>query len=213
MIESCTIGPATLFLGDCFELLRDLPHVDAVVTDPPYGCGFAGQPTHRQRAHGQKPERWDDAPVAELGKLLELAETRCVWGGNYYSLPPSRGWLCWYKPNAPPSMASFELAWTNIDQNARQFVYSISATNAERVGHPTQKPRALMEWTLATIDINYELRGRKGVVFDPFMGSGTTGVACINLGLSFVGVEIDERYYRMACDRITAAHAQRRLFP
>lgn len=206
MTESRTIGPALLLLGDCFERLGDVPHVDAVVTDPPYGCGFAAQPTNYQRARGQKPESWDDAPVADLHKLLALGDIRCVWGGNYYTLPPSRGWLSWFKPDAPPSMASLELAWTNIDQNARQFSYSIAATNAERVGHPTQKPRAVMEWTLHTI-------GAKGVVFDPFMGSGTTGVACINLGLGFVGVEIDERYYRIACSRLAAAHAQMRLFP
>lgn len=101
-------------------------------------------------------------------------------------------------------MASFELAWTNQDRNARQFKWSIGATNAERVGHPTQKPVAVMEWCI-------EQLGRPASVCDPFMGSGTTGVACAGLGLAFVGCEIDPRYFDIACRRIEDSQRQGRL--
>lgn len=205
MAEKVVIGNATLYLGDCREILPTLPKVDAVITDPPYGIGFAAQPTKWQRRAGQEAEAWDDCTIADLPALLSLGDIQCVWGGNYYGLPPSRGWLSWFKPDAPPSMASFELAWTNQDCNARQFKWSIGATNPERVGHPTQKPLALMEWCITHL-------GSPASVFDPFMGSGTTGVACSNLGLSFIGCEIDPRYFDIACRRIEDAQRQGRMF-
>ena len=200
-----TIGNATLYLGDCRDVLPTLPKVDAVITDPPYGIGFAAQPTKWQRRAGQVSEAWDDCTVAELPELLALGKVQCVWGGNYYGLPPSRGWLSWFKPDAPPSMASFELAWTNLDQNARQIKWSIGATNAERVGHPTQKPLAVMEWSLVQC-------GSPQSVIDPYMGSGTTGVACVNLGAKFIGCEIEPKYFDLACRRIEDAQRQARMF-
>lgn len=198
------IGDCTLYLGDCREILPTLGKVDAVVTDPPYGIGFAGQPTKWQRRAGQAPEAWDNQTVAQLSDFLAKGNIQVVWGGNYYSLPTTRGWLSWFKPDAPPSMASFELAWTNQDRNARQISCSIGATNAERVGHPTQKPLAVMLWTLQQFpDVDS--------VFDPFMGSGTTGVACVKLGRKFIGIEIEPKYFDIACRRIQAAVKEPRL--
>jgi site-specific DNA-methyltransferase (adenine-specific)/modification methylase len=202
-VDKVTIQDATLYHGDCFELLEHLGGVDAVVTDPPYGIGFAGQPTKWQRRAGQQPEGWDDK-APDLSEIIKLAPTQVVWGGNYYELPKSRGWLCWFKPDAPPSMAHFELAWTNQDRTSKLITHSIGATNAERVGHPTQKPIRVMEWSLAQIEA--------GSVLDPFMGSGTTGVACAHMGKRFIGVEIDRKYFDLACARIEKAYSQRRLF-
>lgn len=184
----------TLYRGDCREILPTLGKVDAVVTDPPYGIGFAAQPTKGQRAAGAQAMAWDNAVVFDLPGILAAGSEQVVWGGNYYGLPPSRGWLAWVKPDAPPSMASVELAWTNRDANARSIVHSISATNAERAGHPTQKPLAVMLFTLA------QVTGRG--VLDPFMGSGTTGVACVRLGRRFTGIEIEPKYFDIACRRI-----------
>ena len=205
MTDRAEIGDAVLYHGNCLEILPTLPKVDAVVTDPPYGIGFAAQPTNYQRAAGMKPASWDNARAERLSDLLSLAEIQVVWGGNYYELPPSRGWLSWFKPDAPPSMANFELAWTNQDRNARQIQQSIAATNAERVGHPTQKPLVVMEWTLSQFPT-------AETILDPFMGSGTTGVACVNLGRKFIGIEIERRYFDIACERIAAAYALGRLF-
>jgi len=203
--EKVVIGDATLYRADCLEVLPTLPKVDAVITDPPYGIGFAAQPTKWRRLAGKEAEGWDDAPVADLGPLLELGTVQVVWGGNYYALPPTRGWLSWFKPDAPPSMASLELAWTNMDRNARQFSWSIGATNAERVGHPTQKPLALMLWCL-------EQAGLPRSIVDFYMGSGTTGVAAVQTGASFIGIEREPKYFDIACRRIEQAYKQRPLF-
>lgn len=201
-----TIGSAVLYLADCRDVLPTLPKVDAVITDPPYGIRFAAQPTKWQRLYGHKPESWDDAPP-DLSPFMGLAERRVIWGGNHFLLPLTRGWLAWFKRDAPPSMGHFELAWTNFDGPTRLFEQTIGATNNERVGHPTQKPLALMAWCLR------EARVARGeVVFDPFMGSGTTGVAAAFAGSSFIGIEIEPSYFDMACARIEMAQRQQHLF-
>lgn len=204
LADPVTIGNATLYLGDCRDLLPMLPSVDAVITDPPYGlAGKLAGGTWGKRFEGEHD--WDARPVVGIERLLELGAIQVVWGGNYYSLPASRGWLSWQKPDAPPSMAHFELAWTNLDQNARQISFPLGAFNSERSGHPTQKPEAVMRWCLAEV-------GSPDLILDPFMGSGTTGVAAMQLGKQFIGIEINPAYFAMACKRIEAAQAQQRLF-
>ncbi len=194
-------GQIAIYHGDCREVLP-LIAFDSVATDPPYGIGFAAQPTKWQRRAGQQPEQWDDQPVDSV--VLALADAdrpTIIWGGNYYALPPQRGWLLWTKPDAPPSMGSAEMAWTNLDQCVRSLSVSISQTNAERVGHPTQKPLRVMTWSLGFI-------AKPGVVCDPFMGSGTTLRACKDLGIRAIGIEQDERYCEIAARRL----AQQTLF-
>jgi site-specific DNA-methyltransferase (adenine-specific)/modification methylase len=193
---------ATIYLADNREAsLASLGFFDCVLTDPPYGIGFAAQPTNYQRLNGQKPEAWDNTtqPDVVLGLTARAAKV-VIWGGNYYPLPPSRCWLSWFKPDAPPSMGDIELAWTNLDQCSRQITQSISATNAERVGHPTQKPLRVMRWSLERCALP-----AGSTVFDPFMGSGTTGVACAIAGMRFVGIEVKPEYCDMAVARIKRA--------
>lgn len=200
-------GRVTLYRGDCREIIGSIK-ADAVITDPPYGIGFAAQPTKWQRLAGKKPETWDNFTIPEVVlNLPEIAPICVVWGGNYYPLPCSRGWLMWRKPDAPPSMAHGELAWTNLDQNLKVIDWSISATNAERVGHPTQKPVRVMGWTM-------EQAGVQGgaTVLDPFMGSGTTGISCILTGRRFIGIEKDTAHYLTALTRIKNELAQGDLF-
>ena len=208
MAEKVVIGNAELWHGDCREVLPLLPRFDLVLTDPPYGIAFAAQPTKWQRRDGKAPEDWDNAPAPDwlMGLMREKAEALIVWGGNYYSLPPTRGWLAWRKPDAPPSMADIELAWTSMDMNSKMLDQSISATNAERVGHPTQKPLRVMAWSLS-------FAPGAQTVCDPFMGSGTTGVACAQLGKAFTGIERERKYFDIACERIARAQAQGQLFP
>jgi site-specific DNA-methyltransferase (adenine-specific) len=200
-----TIGQATLYLGDCLTVAQTLGKVDAVITDPPYGIGFAAQPTDYQRKNGMKPQEWDNERATNLDLLRVLGTVQIIWGGNYYDLPPTRGWLSWFKPDAPPSMAHFELAWTNQDRNARQISCSIAETNAERVGHPTQKPLKVMRWCI-------EQAGMPDLILDPYMGSGTTGVAAIQCGKRFIGIEVNPEYFAKACERIENAQRQERLF-
>lgn len=187
----------TIYHGDCREVLGQIGSVDLVCTDPPYGIGFAAQPTLWQRKKGAIAEQWDNEPIANLLDIIRIGEKQVVWGGNYYALPISRGWLSWFKPDAPPSMASFELAWTNQDQNARQISHSIAATNAERVGHPTQKPLRVMRWSIQQVGLE-----SGALVLDPFMGSGSTLRAAKDLGMRAIGIEIDERYCEIAAKRL-----------
>jgi DNA modification methylase len=188
---------ATIYLGDCRAILPQLAPVGLVLTDPPYGIGFAAQPTKWQRRAGQQAESWDNAaPVDVVLGLVQKARKVVIWGGNYFPLPISRGWLTWYKPDAPPSMGSVEMAWTNQDQNARQISHSISATNGERVGHPTQKPLAVIKWSIVQVGVI------AGCILDPFMGSGTTLRAAKDMGIKSIGIEIEERYCEIAVKRL-----------
>jgi site-specific DNA-methyltransferase (adenine-specific)/modification methylase len=208
-MDKVVIGDAVLYCGDCIELLPALPKVDAVVTDPPYGIGFAAQPTRYQRANGMKAANWDNAKP-DLSPLLQMSAKVVIWGGNHFLLPQSRGWLAWTKTGNAPSMADFELAWTSLDMNARRFEKSVKSASLEKslqhMAHPTQKPVALMVWSIQQI-------GEAHTILDLFMGSGTTGVACAQLGRKFIGIEIEPRYFDIACKRIEAAHAQGQLFP
>lgn len=198
------IGDATLYLGDCLEVLPTLDKVDCVLTDPPYGIGFGSKHTKWSENRNVVLGDWDKE-TPDVRWLADYAEDVIVWGGERFGFPIRRRWLSWVKPDAPPTFASVELAWTNKDAPSRYILHSISATNAERVGHPTQKPLRVMEWCLSFVP-------DAETVLDPFLGSGTTGVACVNLGRKFIGIEIDENYFNIAVERITAAYAQGRLF-
>ena len=120
-----------------------------------------------------------------------------VWGGNYFDLPPTRAPLVWDKNNAGRDFADFELAWTNIDMVARRIVFRPMNMDGGKE-HPTQKPIRVMEWCLGFLP-------NAATILDPFMGSGTTGVACVNLGRKFIGIELDEKYFDIACRRIEQA--------
>ena len=184
----------TLYHGDCREIVPLLGRFDLLLTDPPYGIGFAAQPTNYQRAAGMQPMTWDDS-APNVSTFFDCTNSQCIWGGNYFDLPVSRGWLAWVKPDAPPSMGNLELAWTSEDRNAKHFFWSISATNGERVGHPTQKPLALISWCLS-------LWPSAQTVLDPFAGSGTTGRACKDLGRKCTMIEREERYCEIAARRM-----------
>lgn len=181
-----------------------LPQGWAIVTDPPYGIGFGAKHTKWSANRDVVLGEWDkEAP--DVGFLLDLTSDVIIWGGERFALPIRRRWLTWVKPDAAPSFASTEYAWTSRDAPARHFTYAVGAVNQERVGHPTQKPLALMEWCLGFVPSAH-------TILDPFMGSGTTGVACARLGRRFIGCEIEPRYFDIACRRIEEAYRQPRLF-
>jgi DNA modification methylase len=211
------IGDCTLLLGDCLEVVPTLGKFDAVVTDPPYGIkqaeGFSGaggfsRPIARRQYNGN----WDDErPSAEAFEAIKLAApVHIIWGGQYFAdlLPPMGRWLWWDKCQTMPSYGDGELAWTSMPAKApKKFVYSnngLMAREKERE-HPTQKPVAVMQWCLGFLP-------DAQTILDPFMGSGTTGVACVNLGRKFTGIELDPGYFDIACRRIEEAYKQPRLF-
>lgn len=187
----------TIYHGDCREVLPVIAPVDLLLTDPPYGIGFAAEPTKWRRRAGALAEAWDDQPVAQdlLALAIGLARQAIVWGGNHYSLPPSRCWLAWVKPDAPPSMGNAEFAWTNLDRCPRHIIHSISATNAERLGHPTQKPLAVIAWCMA-------MASDARTLLDPFAGTGTTLRAAKDQGRRAIGIEICEAYCEIAAKRM-----------
>ena len=217
MFEEVTIGECRLILGDCREVLPLLPPVDLVLTDPPYGIDYRpdrvrGKPRRKgakifnrewEQVIGDK-EKFDPSPFLFTKAIL--------WGANNYSdlLPSSGGWLFWDKKKAVGFAGGHgELAWTNICKSPKLFTHMWDgfrrASEVNQHHHPTQKPVALMKWCL-------DLSNSDGVVFDPFMGSGSTGVACAMEGRRFIGVEIDRSYFATACRRIEQAYAQPRLF-
>jgi DNA modification methylase len=199
------IGDCTLYEGDCLEVMPTLGKVDAVVTDPPYGIGYDGQKGGR-RGNGFSMEHefkgWD-AFAPEVSGLAKFSAI--IWGGNYFSLPLSGKWLSWDKVQSF-SGADFELAWTNLPGPSKAFRMSrIEAYVTMDKQHPTQKPIALMRWCLGFLP-NAE------TILDPFMGSGTTGVACVKEGRKFIGIELDPDYFDIACKRIADAYAQPDMF-
>jgi len=201
-MKKVIIGDCELYLGDCRDVLPTLGKVDAVVTDPPYGLADKLQGGTWGKKYEGDYQDWD----ARAGDLSGLPDVPTIaWGGNYLAVPPSRCWLIWYKRDAVRTMADCELAWTNFDANARVFDWTIAATNPERVGHPTQKPVALMKWCIAFLP-------NAQTILDPFMGSGTTGVAAVQMGRDFIGVEREEKYFDIACKRIEDAQRQQDLF-
>ena len=201
-------GTVKLWLGDCLEVMRSWPDgaVDAeiaIVTDPPYGIGeAAGKNKSRGKMAVSKDygnSSWDDTiKQAEIDLARSHSREQIIFGGNYYDLPPASCWLVWDKMNGNTDFADCELAWTNLDRAVRRLQFRwhgmIRDGNDPRGLHPTQKPSRVMEWCIGFT------KGQ--TIADPFMGSGTTGVAAVRLGRKFWGVEIDPGYFEIAKRRI-----------
>jgi DNA modification methylase len=208
------IGDATLYLGDCMEILPTLPKVDAVITDPPYGINEAAgknkSRTNMAVAKDYGNDDWDSAPPsADLMALVVNAGTwQALFGGNYFGLPASSCWLVWDKLNGDNDFADCELAWTNWPKAVRRLQWRwngmIRQGNEERF-HPTQKPLQVMGWVI-------DLCPKADSILDPFMGSGTTGVAAVERRRQFIGIEREQKYFDVACRRIEQAYSQRPLF-
>ena len=212
-----TIGRATLYLGDCAAILPTLAPVDLVCTDPPYGIGEAGgNAAKRQRKAGGNSKAladqreyaaldWDNAPASpELMAAVRAAgRWQIIFGGNYYDCPAAKCWLVWDKVNGDNDFADCELAWTNLPKAVRRIRYMwngmLREKGAQRGYHPTQKPLEVMKWCIGQAPASE-------TVIDPFMGSGTTGVAAIQMGKAFIGIEREERYFEAACRRIREAN-------
>ena len=197
------IGAATLYLGDCMEVLPTLQKVDAVITDPPYGIGIASNPVRQMH----EKHDWDAATPDEsvLSAVIQAGAVAVVWGGNYFDLPPSQCFLVWDKVQPQDfSLAMCEQAWTNKKGPAKLYRQSVLSYRKE---HPTQKPVELMKWCIeqAAVPPN-------GTILDAFMGSGTTGVAAVQMGRRFIGIEREPKYFDIACRRIEDAQRVRDMF-
>jgi DNA modification methylase len=200
------IGDCDLYLGDCLEVMPALGKVDAVVTDPPYGIGYTGNGGKGWVNHNAK---WDDErPQRKIFDVMrENSKNQIIWGGNYFSdlLPPTMQWLVWDKGQRDFSLADCEFAWSSQNKAARIFDYARAKAMRDGKQHPTQKPVALMQWCLCFLP-------DAKTILDPFMGSGTTLVACAKLGRKGIGIELDPDYFEIACKRVQAAYDQPDLF-
>jgi DNA modification methylase len=210
--EPVVIGDATLYLGDCLEILPTLGPVDAVVTDPPYGINAARDRNSQQLGWRDYPAGgWDRerCDAERLRAVVAAGKHAIIWGGNYFTdlLPPSEKWLIWDKGQKDFSLADCELAWCSFPGAVRRITYSRSAAMQDGKEHPTQKAVAVMVWSIEKLPKGCE------TILDPFMGSGTTGVACARLGRKFIGIEIEPRYFDIACERISLEYEQLKLFP
>jgi site-specific DNA-methyltransferase (adenine-specific) len=208
------IGRATLYLGDCRDILPALS-VDAIISDPPYGIahvkGAGGYGKHNRR--NIRPVANDHEPF-DPAHLLGFPHV-LLWGANHYAarLPHGR-WRAWDKLAGLAEFDSFsdvEFAWRNGRGKDRIFSHMwkgvCQATEAgDERDHPTQKPVALMKWCIA------ELPAECRTICDPYMGSGTTGVAAVKMDRDFIGIELEPDHFDTACRRIDDAQRQGDFF-
>lgn len=211
IIREVTIGDCRLIQGDCLEVMRELGEVDAVVTDPPYGIDY-GNAGGFSKSSGWKQWRgqaeWDkQRPEAALKVISEQECEKIIWGGNYFTdiFPPTMRWLIWDKGQRDFTLADCEVAWTSQRKAMRIFDYPRGKAARDGKLHPTQKPVELMRWCLGFLP-------DAQTILDPFMGSGTTLVACAKLGRKGIGIELDPDYFDIACKRVKEAYAQPDLF-
>ena len=224
-VKPVVIGAATLYLGDCRDILPTLGKVDAVVTDPPYGVNFAGSVTKHSGAHGVTYASFDDTPenvrasiVPRINEAVAIAGCAVVTPGLAamfaYPEPRSVGWI--YYPSGANSgpwgfVCGQPIYYYGKDPYLAKQLGSrpncfASVEAAEENGHPCPKPIRQMRWLVNRASLADHL------ILDPFMGSGTTGVAAVQMGRKFIGIEIEERYFQIACRRIEEAQRQGDMF-
>ena len=182
-----------IYCADCRDILKKIPDrcIDLVLTDPPYGIGIASNPFRQKHAKSN----WDEKPIDKdlLDKVIEISDEQVIWGGNYFDLPQSKCFFIWDKLQPQNfSSAMCEMAWVSKDMPAK--MYKKWVVDYEK-WHPTQKPHDLMVWCL-------EFFPEAQTILDPFLGSGTTAVACKVLGRKCIGIEISEKYCEIAKKRL-----------
>lgn len=208
IVKEERIGGQRLILGDCAAILPTLDPVDLLLVDPPYGIGADEAAAKNKGKWGwvdYGESQWDrERPArAIFDAMLAVSKEQVIWGGNYFTdyLPPTMRWLIWDKGQRNFSLADFEIAWTSQQKASRIFDYARAKALGDGKEHPTQKPVALMEWCLTFLPT-------AKTILDPFMGSGTTLVACQKMGRNGIGIEIDPDYFAIACKRVDEAARQ-----
>jgi hypothetical protein len=200
------IGDCTLYLGDCLEVMPTLGKVDAVVTDPPFGVGNFVQCTGNIRGDAVT---WNEqTPTPEVFNLIKFISThRIIWGANYFNcFEENGGCIIWVKNQPMPNFSKGEVA--SCSHLRKTEIINLTWTNfvnTKESEHPCERPVALYEWCIKYLP-------SPKTILDPFMGSGTTGVACVKLGRKFIGIELDETYFDIACKRIREAYEQPDMF-
>lgn len=209
-----------LYCGDCLEILPLITDkVDLVLTDPPYGIGEANGKNKSRGCIAKSKDYgisdWDNSiPEKEIFDLmLKISDNQIIFGGNYFVeyLKNSSCWIVWDKDNGETDFADCELAWTSFKTAVRKFKFKWQGMlqenmkNKETRFHPTQKPTALFTWILN------KYANKNDLILDPFMGSGTTGIACEKSNLRWIGIEISESYCDISKKRIKSESNQLKL--
>jgi len=216
-----------IYQGDCLPLMKEIPDksIDLVITDPPYGIGeAAGKNKNRSGPAFGKPGswvdskdygtlNWDNTPATneQIKEIFRISKNQIIFGGNYFTLPPSPCWIVWDKDNGGNDFADCELAWTSFKSAVRKFTYKWNGMLQEDMNHkeerihPTQKPVKLFEWIIK----NYAKEG--DVICDPFFGSGSCLVACVRMGHPFIGFEKEQSYFDAAQIRIKKAQERGKI--
>ncbi len=184
---------------DCLEFMKTIPdnYFDLVLTDPPYGINI-GRDSIRQK-HAKKD--WDKETPSQkyFDEIFRISKNQIIWGGNYFNLPPSKGFLIWDKKQPYDfTLAMAEYAYSSWDFPAKLFSHSNRGDEDKK--HPTQKPTKLMEFCLDFAGRREDIKS----VFDPFMGSGTTALACQSIGIEWCGCELEPDYVKVANKRLEA---------
>jgi site-specific DNA-methyltransferase (adenine-specific) len=201
---------------DCMKYMAGLPDkaFELAIVDPPYGLNMAKErPRKDGRFAHNVPRKWDEKiPDMEyFNELSRVSVNQIIWGGNYFPLPPTQGFIFWYKQNPVDNFSDGELAWTSFSRPAKCFNFKYYGnvegnTSAPEKIHISQKPVKLYEWLLT----NYAKKGDR--ILDTHLGSGSSAIAAHNLGFDFVGCELDRDYYEAAVKRFNAHAAQQSLF-
>ena len=196
---------------DCMAYMATLPDkaFELAIVDPPYGININHNIGRRK---GDKPSdykkvKWDDKPPSAeyFNELFRVSKNQIIWGANYFTMPPTKCFIVWRKPQISEqvSFSMCEYAWASFDATSKEWM-GMSAED-DRI-HPTQKPVKLYEWLLT----HYAKQGDK--ILDTHLGSGSSRIACYNLGFDFAGCEIDEDYFKAQEERYQAHIAQQSLF-
>lgn len=217
------IGDCTLYQGDCLEVMPTLGAVDAVVTDPPYGNKHCGDSTRFSGGNVRRGNKSNHGPIIGNGEPFDptpflVGSAQIFWGANYFPDRLQAGSLLVWSKRRPAAYGTFlsdgEVAWFSRGTGVYLFqhIFAGSSVALERgadpyapSAHPFQKPVAVMEWCLEKVP-------DASIVCDPFMGSGTTGVACAKMGRKFIGIELDPDYFDIACERIRETYRQPDMF-
>ena len=214
-------GQIVIYNADCLDVMREIgdKEIDLVLTDPPYGINYGAQLKGKGNGIGGADKYgwkdygfpdWDLAPPDSniYDELKIISKNQIIWGGNYFSnyLAPSQCWFIWDKGQRDFSLADGEMAWSSFDKAMRIFTYARSRALQDGKIHPTQKPVALMNWCLTNNSKENDL------IFDGFLGSGTTAISCIRTKRRLIGCELDPIYFEKLCERIETELRQGVLF-
>ena len=201
-----------IYCMNCLEGLKQLEDnsIDLVVTDPPYGILIGGSGkiggSGIVEVKQYTPVTWDETPLSKeiLKELIRISKNQILFGYNYYSdiLPPTNGLIVWDKKcqnDWDDNFSDGEIAWTSFKRPLRIFRHLYMGAlkkEKEKRFHPTQKPLTLFRWLINKYSKETD------IILDPFMGSGTTAVACKELGRNYIGFEISEEYCKIAEERL-----------